>query len=62
MLKVEHITKTYDDLKAVDDLSFEVKPGDTFMIKAGTVHAIGKGVRLIEIQQNSDLTFRLYDY
>ena len=41
---------------------FEVKPGDTFMIKAGTVHAIGKGVRLIEIQQNSDLTFRLYDY
>ena len=41
---------------------FEVKSGDTFMIKAGTVHAIGKGVRLIEIQQNSDLTFRLYDY
>ena len=41
---------------------FEVKPGDTFMIKAGTIHAIGKGVRLIEIQQNSDLTFRLYDY
>ena len=41
---------------------FEVKPGDTFMIEAGTIHAIGKGVRLIEIQQNSDLTFRLYDY
>ena len=30
MLKVEHITKTYDDLKAVDDLSFEVKPGEIF--------------------------------
>ena len=32
------------------------------MIKAGTIHAIGKGVRLIEIQQNSDITYRLYDY
>ena len=41
---------------------FEVKPGDTFMINAGTIHAIGKGVRLIEIQQNSDITYRLYDY
>lgn len=41
---------------------FKVKPGDTFFIEAGTIHAIGKGVRLIEIQQNSDITFRLYDY
>ena len=41
---------------------FEVKSGDTFIIKAGTIHAIGKGVRLIEIQQNSDITYRLYDY
>ena len=41
---------------------FKVKPGDTFIIKAGTIHAIGKGVRLIEIQQNSDITYRLYDY
>ena len=41
---------------------FEVKPGDTFFIEAGTIHAIGKGVRLIEIQQNSDITYRLYDY
>ena len=41
---------------------FEVKTGDTFVIKAGTIHAIGKGVRLIEIQQNSDITYRLYDY
>ena len=41
---------------------FEVKPGDYFVIKPGTMHAIGKGVRLIEIQQNSDLTYRLYDY
>ena len=41
---------------------FKVKPGDTFLIKPGTIHAIGKGVRLIEIQQNSNLTYRLYDY
>jgi len=41
---------------------FPVKDGDTFLINSGTIHAIGKGVRLIEIQQNSDLTYRLYDY
>ncbi len=41
---------------------FEVKPGDCYLIKSGTVHAIGKGVRVIEIQQNSNLTYRLYDY
>ena len=41
---------------------FEVKPGDVYLIESGTIHAIGKGVRLIEIQQNSNLTYRLYDY
>ena len=41
---------------------FEVKPGETYLINPGTIHAIGKGVRLIEIQQNSNLTYRLYDY
>ena len=41
---------------------FKVRPGDTFIINPGTIHAIGKGVRLIEIQQNSNLTYRLYDY
>ena len=41
---------------------FKVKPGDYFVITPGTMHAIGKGVRLLEIQQNSDLTYRLYDY
>ncbi|MES2302865.1 MAG: class I mannose-6-phosphate isomerase [Pseudomonadota bacterium] len=39
-----------------------VMPGDFFYIPAGTVHAIGAGVSLIEIQQNSDITYRLYDY
>lgn len=39
-----------------------VRRGDAFYIPAGTVHAIGGGVSLIEIQQNTDITFRLYDY
>lgn len=39
-----------------------VQAGDFFYIPAGTVHAIGAGVSLIEIQQNSDVTYRLYDY
>lgn len=39
-----------------------VRPGDFFYIPAGTVHAIGAGVSLIEVQQNSDITYRLYDY
>ena len=40
----------------------EVRPGDFFYIPAGTVHAIGSGISLIEIQQNSDVTYRVYDY
>jgi mannose-6-phosphate isomerase len=39
-----------------------VQAGDFFYIPAGTVHAIGGGVSLIEIQQNSDITYRLFDY
>jgi len=39
-----------------------VKPGDFFYIPANTVHAIGGGCSIIEIQQNSDITYRLYDY
>lgn len=39
-----------------------VKPGDFFYIPANTVHAIGAGVSLIEVQQNSDITYRLFDY
>lgn len=40
----------------------EARPGDTFFIPAGTVHAIGAGLTLCEIQQWSDVTYRLYDY
>jgi mannose-6-phosphate isomerase len=39
-----------------------VSAGDTYFIPAGTVHAIGGGITLCEIQQNSDITYRLYDY
>lgn len=39
-----------------------VKAGEFYYSAAGTVHAIGAGVTLIEIQQNLDLTYRLYDY
>ena len=39
-----------------------VKPGEHYFIEAGTVHAIGKGVVIAEVQQNSNLTYRLYDY
>lgn len=39
-----------------------VKKGDTFFIEAGTVHAIGKGAMIAEIQQNSNCTYRVYDY
>ncbi|MFD2671194.1 type I phosphomannose isomerase catalytic subunit [Marinicrinis sediminis] len=40
----------------------EVQTGDTFYIPAGTVHALKAGVIVAEIQQNSDTTYRLYDY
>ncbi len=40
----------------------EVKKGDVFFIKSGTVHAIGKGNVICEIQQNSNTTYRVYDY
>lgn len=40
----------------------EVKPGDIYFAPAGTVHAIGAGIALCEIQQISDVTYRLYDY
>jgi len=39
-----------------------VNKGDTFFVPAGTIHAIGGGISLVEIQQNVDVTYRLYDY
>ena len=40
----------------------EVAPGDFFYSPAGTIHALGPGLAVVEIQQNVDLTYRLYDY
>lgn len=47
-------------LEAVNKV--KVKKGDLFFIEAGTLHAIGKGILLAEIQQNSNTTYRVYDY
>lgn len=40
----------------------EARAGDVFFLPPGTVHAIGPGLSLVEVQQSSDTTFRLYDY
>ncbi|MBQ2345119.1 MAG: mannose-6-phosphate isomerase, partial [Prevotella sp.] len=41
---------------------YEVKEGDVFFLPAGRIHAIGSGCFLAEIQQTSDVTYRIYDY
>ena len=41
---------------------YEVRPGDVFFLPAGRIHAIGGGCRIAEIQQTSDITYRLFDY
>jgi len=47
----------------VDSLNFDiVKKGDVYFITSGLVHAIGAGVLLAEIQQTSDITYRIYDW
>ena len=51
------------DRSIVDLLDWKpVAPGDFFYVPAGTVHAIGAGISLLEFQQSSDVTYRLYDY
>lgn len=49
-----------DPLRALNQQP--VKPGETYFIPAGMPHAIGRGILLAEIQQNCDLTYRVYDY
>ena len=59
----EEIEQKLKEGTILDALNFfKVKKGESYLINPGTIHAIGKGVRIIEIQQNSDLTYRLYDY
>lgn len=55
--------KFLEEKNLTEILNFEeVGPGDVFFIPAGRVHAIGKGILLAEIQQTSDVTYRIYDY
>lgn len=42
--------------------AIKVQPGECYFIPSGTPHAIGKGITLLEVQQNSNITYRLYDY
>lgn len=62
---------TFDDLieaiklgkDASECLNFiKVKPGDFISVPAGTIHAIGKGVRILEFQQSSGITYRIWDW
>ena len=39
-----------------------VKAGDCYLIPAGMLHAIGKGIKIVEVQQSSNVTYRVYDY
>ncbi len=62
-------TKKEDYLKALENHNLvslldkiDVKKGDAYFIEPGTVHTIGAGVLLAEIQQTSDITYRLYDW
>lgn len=56
---LEHLKKgTLEQLMHFE----EVHPGEVFFIKPGLVHAIGKGVLLAEIQQSSDITYRVFDW
>lgn len=59
----ESYLKHLEDKTLTEILNFEnVKEGDTYFIEVGRVHAIGAGVMLAEIQQTSDITYRVYDW
>lgn len=59
----EEVAQRIADNTIMDVLEFHpTKPGDVFFIPAGTVHAIGAGNLICEIQQSSNSTYRLYDY
>jgi mannose-6-phosphate isomerase len=59
----EELKKAAGSKAILDLLNFEeVRAGETWFIPAGTIHALGGGLALCEIQQLSDVTYRLYDY
>ena len=65
-----HSAKTHGEFNSrIDNVEWnelfieeKVKAGDFFYIPAGTLHAIGEGILIYEVQQNSDTTYRVYDY
>lgn len=59
----EEVRRRVEDNTIMEVMNFyPTKPGDVFFIPAGTVHAIGAGNLICEIQQSSNCTYRLYDY
>jgi len=60
--QAEFIKRIADDtiLEVLDKVP--VKKGDVFFVEAGTIHAIGKDIVIAEIQQNSNVTYRVYDF
>ena len=59
----EEYVKAVADNTITDILNIEeARPGDVFFLPAGRVHYIGKGLLLAEIQQTSDITYRIYDF
>lgn len=59
----ESYVKSIEDNTFVDSLAkHDVKSGDVFFLPAGRVHAIGAGTFIAEIQQTSNITYRIYDY
>lgn len=65
-----HYAKSKEELKRLIDKGdwykllnkIPIKKGDFIYVPSGTIHALGKGTLILEVQQNSDTTFRLYDY
>ncbi|MDR2832545.1 MAG: mannose-6-phosphate isomerase, class I [Streptococcaceae bacterium] len=59
----EELTQMINDARWDDLLTkVTVKKGDFFYVPAGTIHAIGKGIMILETQQSSDTTYRIYDF
>lgn len=59
----DEYVKRVENNTITDVLSFhKVKSGDVFFLPAGRIHAIGKGIFIAEIQQSSNITYRIYDY
>ena len=59
----EEFAEAIKSNKVEEKLNYvDVKKGDVFFIPSGLVHAIGSGILLAEIQQNSNITYRVYDY